>query len=118
MKRRAPNEIVQPFRTRDGIALRDLRDRIAAWAQEHIDTLKNQEPEMPAGIVDRPADVWEPIIIIGDAAGEPWASRLRSAATMITMNDDYKIADAESEIVAEWLNPVSFQGVIKAVIKG
>jgi hypothetical protein len=38
-------------------------------------------------------------------------------ATMLTMNDDYKLHEDESEILAEWLNRVSCNGVIKSVIK-
>jgi hypothetical protein len=38
---------------------------------------------MPEGIVDRPADVWEPLVILGDVAGEPWSGRIRTAAVAL-----------------------------------
>ncbi|MCU1311212.1 MAG: hypothetical protein JWO20_2337 [Candidatus Angelobacter sp.] len=38
-------------------------------------------------------------------------------AAMLTMNDDYVLHEDESEILAEWLNRVCFNGVIKPVIK-
>jgi hypothetical protein len=38
-------------------------------------------------------------------------------AAMLTMNDDYELHEDESEILAEWLNRVCFNGVIKPVIK-
>jgi hypothetical protein len=35
---------------------------------------------MPAGVVDRDADVWEPLLAIADAAGGDWPRRAREAA--------------------------------------
>ena len=63
MRRRAPNEKVEPYRRRihspTGYA---LRDRIVTWA--HKFNLDGNYPDMPSGIEDRPADVWEPLIAI------------------------------------------------------
>ena len=36
-------------------------------------------PEMPEGITDRPADVWEPLLAVADAAGGTWPERARAA---------------------------------------
>src|SRR5205814_10293898 len=41
-------------------------------------------PEMPDGITDRPADVWEPLIAVADAAGGEWPKRARAACTELT----------------------------------
>jgi hypothetical protein len=38
-------------------------------------------PEMPRGIEDRAADMWEPLLAIADAAGGNWPKRARKAAT-------------------------------------
>src|SRR5262249_56880534 len=37
-------------------------------------------PEMPSGIEDRDADVWEPLLAIADAVGGDWPVRARGAA--------------------------------------
>jgi hypothetical protein len=69
MKRRAPGEVVEPYRRRvhkdEGWA---LRDRIAAWAA--ASDLSGSWPDMPSGIADRNADVWEALLMIADAAGD------------------------------------------------
>ena len=39
---------------------------------------------MPDGIVDRPADVWESLIAIGDEARGDWPGRARQAAIALT----------------------------------
>lgn len=82
MKRRAPHEYVEPLRRRKFLPVATaLRDQLAAWAAEHLDELANAEPEMPDGLTDRPADVWEPLLAVADVAGEPWATDARNAAT-------------------------------------
>ncbi|WP_344278645.1 DUF3631 domain-containing protein [Actinomadura napierensis] len=40
-------------------------------------------PEMPPGITDRPADVWEPLLAIADAAGGDWPERAREACVYL-----------------------------------
>lgn len=86
MKRRAPGELVVPFRHRRAEQETwELRDWLASWAEQSTEALGEYEPVMPAGIVDRPADVWEALIVIGDHAGARWSERLRAAA--VRLND-------------------------------
>ncbi|MYV99001.1 DUF3631 domain-containing protein, partial [Streptomyces sp. SID3343] len=80
MRRRAPNEHVTPFRARihtpEGNA---LRDRLAEWANAVREQLSGAWPELPEGVTDRPADVWEPLLAVADAAGGHWPERARNA---------------------------------------
>ncbi len=80
MRRRAPGERIEPFRRRlhetDG---GDLNGRLMEWAASVRDGVADAWPEMPAGIEDRPADVWEPLLAIADAAGGHWPDTARSA---------------------------------------
>lgn len=83
MRRRAPGEKVEPYRRRlhapEG---NRLRDRLKAWTQQ-ISTTLNPYPEMPNGISDRPADVWEALLSVADAAGSTWPARAREAAVAL-----------------------------------
>ncbi|MET8741935.1 DUF3631 domain-containing protein [Streptomyces sp. NPDC004728] len=93
MRKRAPNEKVEPYRQRlhekEGFA---LRDQLAEWADSVRDTVKDAWPEMPDGINDRPADVWEPLLAVADAAGGQWPKRARAACVELVHaaqdNDD------------------------------
>ncbi|MGW7168178.1 DUF3631 domain-containing protein [Streptomyces sp. NPDC054884] len=80
MRRRARNETVEPFRARihetEG---HKLRDRLAAWAEQARACVMGAWPDMPEGVADRPADVWEPLLAIADAAGGDWPERAREA---------------------------------------
>ncbi|WP_206318770.1 DUF3631 domain-containing protein [Actinacidiphila epipremni] len=84
MRRRAPNEHVEPFRSRihepEGHA---LRDRLAKWADSVRDRVTGAFPEMPEGVTDRPADVWEPLLAVADAAGGDWPQRAREACAAL-----------------------------------
>ncbi|MBO0652809.1 DUF3631 domain-containing protein [Streptomyces triculaminicus] len=80
MRRRARNERVEPYRQRlhekEGHV---LRDGLAAWAGQVREQVRDAWPELPEGVTDRPADVWEPLLAVADAAGGDWPKRARSA---------------------------------------
>jgi Protein of unknown function (DUF3631) len=82
MRRRHDGEKVQPYRRRihapEGHRIRGM---VAAWARSSTVDL----PELPADIQDRDADVWEPLIAIGDAVGGDWPARARRAALALVI---------------------------------
>jgi hypothetical protein len=80
MRRRARNERVEPFRARIHEAEGNkLRDRLAQWAEQARAHVAGAWPEMPDGVTDRPADVWEPLLAVADAVGGDWPHRAREA---------------------------------------
>jgi hypothetical protein len=83
MRRRAPGEQVDPYRTRrDAPPLNELRERLTGWAREHLRELHQATPEMP--LEDRAADTWEPLIAVADQAQGDWPTRARGAAVTMT----------------------------------
>lgn len=84
MRRRAPTEHVVPYRRRvhapEG---HTLRERLAAWAARVGPSLDGALAEMPAGVEDRDADVWEALLSVADAAGGKWPARARVAAVAL-----------------------------------
>lgn len=84
MRRRAPHEAVEPFRARihepEGYKIRGM---LADWTATKTEQLTDAWPEMPDGITDRPADVWEALLAIADAAGGPWPERARAACVAL-----------------------------------
>jgi Protein of unknown function (DUF3631) len=86
MRRRAPNEYVEQLRYR--IVKPEagaVRERLQAWGRAHVDLLENAFPVMPNEITDRPADTWEPLLAVADAAGGSWPARARAAC--VVLND-------------------------------
>ncbi len=85
MRRRAPHEVVQPYRLRLVKAeAMVLADRCKRWTQTVTDELASFVDDLPDGITDRAADVWEPLILVGDAAGPRWSERVRSASLALS----------------------------------
>lgn len=88
MRRRAPHEHIEPFRARihepEG---RKLGQQLGDWAATVTDAMAGSWPEMPPGVTDRPADVWEPLLTIADAAGGPWPDRARAACTWLVSDN-------------------------------
>ncbi len=82
MRRRRPDERVEQMRARDSrAATADLRARLDEWSQSPAAVrLADARPHLPPGITDRLADVFEPLIAIGDAAGLLWGRLARQAA--------------------------------------
>jgi len=85
MRRRAPNETIEPYRRRlMEPAGRVLHDRLAAFGRQILDA-PSAYPDMPPGITDRSADVWEALLLIADMAGGRWPEVARvSAVTLVT----------------------------------
>lgn len=88
MRRRAPNERVEPWRLRvNGAEAHELGDRLAEWARAQARPVA--WPEMPPGIEDRNADVWEALLAVANLAGGEWPDRARrSAVTLVTQSAD------------------------------
>jgi len=89
MRRRAPNEQVSPYRRKvHGPKGNTIRKKIEIWADEVRETIETS-PQLPEGIVDRNADVWESLVSVADAVGGVWPKRARdSAVTLVSASAD------------------------------
>jgi hypothetical protein len=97
MRRRAPGEQVDPYRTRrDAPPLHDLRDCLATWTRAHLRELQQAAPAMP--VEDRAADTWEPLIAIADLAGGDWPARARDAAATMTQAEAQQEEDTAASV--------------------
>ena len=82
MHRRPPDQAVRDYRERttrhEG---EELGDRLAEWAASAAERIGEPWPVMPPGVADRPADVWEPILMVAELAGGEWPKRAGEACT-------------------------------------
>lgn len=89
MRRRSPDETVKEFRERDAaLSATPIRDRLEAWAVDNLDALEKCRPEMPAGVRDRKAEVWEALLAVADVAGGQWPERARDACAHFVLETD------------------------------
>jgi hypothetical protein len=69
MQKRLESEKVAQFRGRTSIPEgKAIGEQLAAWAQSVFDDAAAARPEMPEGVEDRAADVWEPLLVVADLA--------------------------------------------------
>ncbi|MGQ0429064.1 MAG: DUF3631 domain-containing protein [Gammaproteobacteria bacterium] len=84
MRRRAPGEVIEPYRRRlhaaEGHRLREL---LATWARVVAPSIGESYPAMPAGVEDRAADCWEAPLTIAALAGGSWPDRAAVAAVAL-----------------------------------
>lgn len=80
MRRRRTDEAVEPFRERQVSRLaKPIRDQLAAWIDSTDTRLGDAQPDMPDGVTDRSAEIWEPLLAIADTAGGHWPTTARNA---------------------------------------
>ncbi|HXO85203.1 MAG TPA: DUF3631 domain-containing protein [Gemmatimonadales bacterium] len=61
-----------------------LRRRAARWADDHLDALRQADPEVPRLLADRAADCWRPLLAIADRCSGEWPERARKAAEALS----------------------------------
>ncbi|WP_337288620.1 DUF3631 domain-containing protein [Candidatus Methylomirabilis sp.] len=98
MKRKAPGEQVQRFRLKQLEELAPLCQKAARWALDHIEELRDADPDVPASLNDRAADNWRPLLAIADVAGGGWPDRARQAA--LTLSGGERDPEADGAGVA------------------
>lgn len=81
MHARADDEVVQRWNKRRSPKKADaLRNALICWTEFIAPEAAEYEPDLPEEVQDRDADLWEPLITIGDLAGGHWQDRARVAA--------------------------------------
>ena len=60
-------------------------EALGGWCKSVALDLATSWPELPDGIEDRSAEVWEPLLAIADAAGGDWPARARAAAVELAL---------------------------------
>jgi len=79
LRRRRWDEPIEPFRFDRTEHLDQLARKAARWAVDNAELLRGTDPEMPAGVFNRVADNWRPLLAIADAAAGEWPARVRRA---------------------------------------
>ncbi|HKR51686.1 MAG TPA: DUF3631 domain-containing protein [Pseudonocardiaceae bacterium] len=80
MRRRRTDEPVEPFRERQvACQAQPFREQLATWIDSTRTRLGDAAPVMPEGVIDRCAEIWEPLLAIADTAGGHWPHTARAA---------------------------------------
>jgi hypothetical protein len=102
MRRRLASERVEPFRRRlHEPKGSELSYKLAEWCATVSDQVGMAWPEMPDGVTDRPADVWEPLLAIADAAGGHWPDTGRAACLELVKVGESREASLGVRLLAD-----------------
>lgn len=78
-----------------------LQQALAAWAQDHLIDVVTAAPDMPEGVHGRSAQIWQPLIALGDEISPEWGQRAREACDELAVRggvSDEAQQDAMSEL--------------------
>jgi Protein of unknown function (DUF3631) len=68
----------------------ELRDRLQAWAEAVVPTLREARPALPedGSLTDRQLEAWRPMFAIADLAGAEFGEQMRRAAAVLHHQED------------------------------
>lgn len=87
LERRLPSEKTEPFSLCETEIFGPIKEKLSRWSADNLDALAGANPDIPAGLGDRPSDNWRPLLAIADLAGGPWPERARAAALELSGTD-------------------------------
>ena len=96
MQRKKKTDKTERFQSNRVEHLQKFAWIVTQWAVEHLDRLKDADPEIPSQITnDRAADNWRPLLSIADEIGGDFGERAREA--MIAMECGHPDGQENSE---------------------
>lgn len=102
MKKKKPTEKVRAFRSRNAEEeAQPIVDALANWALDGETSLADARPLMPEGVVDRAAEVWEPLLAVADQASPEWGKTARAACTAFVFAPSKKTPPVTIELLRD-----------------
>ena len=62
----------------------ELKRKCARFVADHAKEIAEAEPQIPVGLANRAADIWEPLLVLAELAGGRWPELARAAAVGLT----------------------------------
>lgn len=84
LRRKLHHEEVEKIRYADPALFQDLRAKLARFAADYSDAVRDMRPPLPSGINDRAQDSWEPLLAIAATAGNEWLEIGTNAALKLS----------------------------------
>ena len=87
LRRKLPHEKVERIRYAEPGLFDDLRSKLARFAEDYSDQVRQARPPLPHSLNDRAQDNWEPLLAIAMAAGDEWIQLGTTAALKLSGSD-------------------------------
>jgi len=72
LRRKLPHEKVERIRQAEPALFDELRSKLARFAEDYHEQIRQVQPSLPPSLNDRAQDNWEPLLAIATIAGSEW----------------------------------------------
>jgi uncharacterized protein DUF3631 len=95
--RRGPEGYRPPRHDREAqFVAHAIGERLGTWTAQVLGALAGDVPDVPDGVGNRQAELWEPLIAVADAAGGRWPGAARIACEELVLTGGVPDEDAET----------------------
>ncbi|ADW16662.1 hypothetical protein Despr_0482 [Desulfobulbus propionicus DSM 2032] len=122
LRRKLPHESVDRLRYAEPNLFHNLRSRLARFAEDYSEKVRQARPPLPASLNDRAQDNWEPLLAIAMVAGGQWLEIGTSAALKLSGTESAAqtigtelLADIQEIFEARDTDRISTADLIKAL---
>ena len=95
LRRKLPEEKIDRLRYAEPELFPNLKRKLARWANDNQEAVRDARPYLPPELGDRAQDNWEPLYAIAMAAGGTWPEKARKASLDINKHEDDASTGAE-----------------------
>ncbi|MDO8312417.1 MAG: DUF3631 domain-containing protein, partial [Sideroxyarcus sp.] len=88
LRRKLPHESVERLRHAQAGLFRDEAAKLARFADDFSESVRQARPVLPESLNDRQQDNWEPLLAIAGTAGGDWINRAHNAALKLSNADE------------------------------
>ena len=100
LRRKLPHEEVDRLRHAEPGLFAELRSRLARFAEDSRDQVRQARPPLPKSLNDRAQDNWEPLLAIALSAGPEWLQLGTTAAVKVSGSES-AVLTVGTELLAD-----------------
>ena len=123
LRRKMTTETVSRLRHTDRKAFTELAAKLARFADDCSQQVRQARPNLPEELGDRDQDNWEPLLAIAQCAGPVWVKRATEAALVLSRKNEESVstgnellADIQYVFASEKVDRISSADLIAALI--
>ena len=100
LRRKMVTETVSRLRHADRKAFTELAAKLARFADDCSQQVRQARPDLPEELGDRDQDNWEPLLAIAQCAGPAWVKRATEAALVLSRKNEESVSTG-NELLAD-----------------
>ena len=100
LRRKLPHETVERFRHADKKIFEDISSKLARFAADYSQQVRQARPTLPEALSDRAQDNWEPLLAIAGCAGTEWVQRATEVALKLSGPNEESVSTG-NELLAD-----------------